>query len=195
MIKNIACCFIFISTSVAANLENCKAIKNGFSLKNALIIYFLLLSMAHSYASDNSIDPCLKFKSGHELAVYLLDENNKIVSGQANFGAFFDDGSAESKIINSKYKLLIGNKIRPIGTACSMDGCLFLSVKKGICVNAKVYSVGVNHVFRPSSGAKSSVTQIGSFMEISTIDDETGDEIPLEFKFAKKFKLTISSKK
>ncbi|MDW5419211.1 hypothetical protein R6242_21795 [Iodobacter sp. CM08] len=159
------------------------------------ILLFFSLFMAYTYASDNGFDPCLKFKSGRELAVYLLDENDQIVSGQADFGAIYDDGRLESKVINSKYKLLVGKKIKPIGTACSMDGCLFLSAKKGLCVNAKVYSVGVNHVFRPSSGAKSSVTQIGSFMEIGTIDDETGDEIPLDYKFSKKFKLTISSKK
>ncbi|MFC7419211.1 hypothetical protein ACFQNF_04910 [Iodobacter arcticus] len=158
------------------------------------VLFYFSLLIASCFANDEIMDPCLKFKSGRELAVYLLDENNQIVSGQADFGAIYDDGRAESKVINSKYKLLIGKNIKPIGTACSMDGCLFLSAKKGLCVNAKMYSVGVNHVFRPSSGAKSSVTQVGSFMEIGTIDDETGDEIPLEFKFYKKFKLTISSK-
>jgi hypothetical protein len=159
----------------------------------SILFYFSLLIVS-CFANDGIMDPCLTFKSGRELAVYLLDENNQIVSGHADFGAIYDDGRVESKVINSKYKLLVGKKIKPIGTACSMDGCLFLSAKKGLCVNAKVYSVGINHVFRPSSGAKSSVTQIGNFMEIGTIDDETGDEIPLDFKFSKKFKLTISSK-
>lgn len=160
-------------------------------------MFFLFLCssllFANSYANDT--DACMKFKSGRELAVYLLDENNQVVDGQADFGAIYDDGRVESKVINSKYKLIIGKKIKPIGTACSMDGCLFISARKGNCANAKVYSVGVNHVFRLSSGAKSSVTQIGNFMGISTIDDDTGDEIPLEFKFSNKFKLTISSKK